>query len=986
MRRILYVVPALFALVFWSQAADSTEERLWKFRNLGKAFYENPTTQVQAVDEFKKALDLAPSSKREQLNYGLALLRGGKTKEGVEQLEKVQKQYPDLPHTYFNLGIVYKKDGDFEKAMPQFQKMVQLAPDEPISHYNLGVLLRQANKMQEAIAEFNKAIALNGNLAAPHFQLYNVYRSLGKREEMARELKLFQDLKKAQEGSATPEDMEWSDYAEIFDPIDAKPETLAAPVYDRIALAQPADQVVRAGDDYIVYSSKGAATYRAGKLAGPVAGLTDIRHIAPGDFDNDGVMDLCAVTSKGAVLYSKGKRIELPAGAGDYTQAVWIDFDHDYDLDLILLGATPKLLRNQGTAGFVDRTADFPFVKGKAVSGVHFRMMPDTKGFDVVVTYADRSAVLYRDKLAGKYEAVSLPEIAAGVTLRAVADVNQDSYLDLVTASDGVLLNRGAKKFEKSSMAWAADAFIDKQQLAVRRAPANWLRISLTGVKNLKLSQGAEVEVKAGAHYQKKVYDGAALTFDLGSRKQAETVRISWANGLIQNETNQLAGKAYVYKEAQRLSGSCPLIWTWDGTGFRFITDVLGVAPLGASNGDGTYFPVDHDEFIQIPGEALRPVNKQYEIRITEELSEVAFLDQLRLEAVDHPIAEEVYTNEKWKSQPFPEERLYGVKKRVYPVKARDDKGRDVLAKVLKSDKTHPDEFVRTDGGRAELHALELDFGAQTASDNKAVMVLHGWVDWADGSTFLAAAQESKEGLIPPYLQVRDAKGEWKTVIDDMGMPDGKPKTIAVDLTGKFLTAGNREVRIVTNLCVYWDEIFLAESNAAPTVRRSVMPVDTAAVRFRGFSANKVHPQRKQPEQFFYADSSPVSLWNPTPGHYTRYGDVKELVTDVDDRFIVMGSGDEVRLLFDGSKLPPLPAGWRRDFLLKVDGWAKDRDANTAYSQTVEPLPFHGMSQYPFSTSEKFPDDVVHRDFLQRYNVRPALRLIRPLVGSGVNR
>ena len=164
MRRILYLVPALFALVFWSQAADTTEERLWKFRNLGKAFYENPTTQVQAVDEFKKALDLAPSSKREQLNYGMALLRGGKTKEGVEQLEKVQKQYPDLPHTYFNLGIVYKKDGDFEKAMPQFQKMVQLAPDEPISHYNLGVLLRQANKLPEAVAKFNKPITLTVNL------------------------------------------------------------------------------------------------------------------------------------------------------------------------------------------------------------------------------------------------------------------------------------------------------------------------------------------------------------------------------------------------------------------------------------------------------------------------------------------------------------------------------------------------------------------------------------------------------------------------------------------------------------------------------------------------------------------------------------------------------------------------------------------------------------------------------------------------------
>jgi tetratricopeptide (TPR) repeat protein len=971
----------LLACVYWSQAADSNEEKLWSHRNLGKAFYENPTTQVQAVDEFKKALDLAPGSKREQLNYGLALLRGGKTREGIEQLEQVQKRFPELPHTYFNLGIVYKKDGDFEKALPQFERMVKLVPEEPISHYNLGVLLRQANRLPEAIAEFNKAIAIDGNLAAPHFQLFNVYRTLARRDEMTRALKAFQDLKKAQEGTATPEDMEWSDYAEIYDPIDAKPEDLAAPSFQRIPLTQPYYESIIAGDDVIVYSVQSAAVIRGGKQVATLTGLTDIRGIAAGDFNNDGAMDLCAVTGKGAVLFQKSagvyKRVDLAAGAGDFAQAIWLDFDHDYDLDLLLIGAQSKLLRNQGTAGFVDRTADFPFVKGNALSAAAYRIQPDTKGFDVIATYSDRAAVLYRDKLAGKYEAETLADLPAGLRLRAVADVNRDSYLDLA-AADGVYLNRQGRKFEKTAVGYTTDVRIEKQALLVRKVPANWLKITLTGVKNLKLSQGAEVEVKAGAHYQKQVYAGTPLLFDLGSRKQAETVRISWANGLIQNETNQLAGKAYVYKEAQRLSGSCPLIWTWNGSGFQFITDVLGVAPLGASSGDGGYLPLDHDEFIQIPGEALKAVDGKYEIRITEELSEVAYLDQLRLEALDHPADEEIFTSEKWKSPPFPVEQLYGVKKRVYPIKARDDKGRDVLASVLKSDRTHPDAFQRTDGGVAEMHALELDFGARTAPDNKALLVLHGWVDWADGSTFLAAAQESKTGLVTPYLQVRDERGQWKTVIEDMGMPDGKPKTIAVDLSGKFLTA-NREIRIVTNLCVYWDEVFLSEQVVEPTVRRTVLANSEASVRFRGFSANKVHPQRKQPEQFFYEDSSPTSLWNPTPGKYTRYGDVRELVSKVDDRFVVMGSGDEVRLLFDGASLPALPKGWRRDFLLKVDGWAKDRDANTAFGQTVEPLPFHGMSTYPYDEArEKFPDSA-YRD---EYNIRPALRLIRPLVGT----
>src|SRR5262249_32071963 len=156
-------------------------------------------------------------------------------------------------------------------------------------------------------------------------------------------------------------------------------------------------------------------------------------------------------------------------------------------------------------------------------------------------------------------------------------------------------------------------------------------------------------EVKAGTLYQKKIYDGAPLTFDLGPYAQADTVRITWPNGLIQNETKQAAGKGYTYKEAQRLSGSCPMIFTWNGKGFEFLTDVLGVAPLGASAGDGKYFPVDHDEYVYIPGERMAKEHGSYEIRITEELREVSYLDQVRLIALDHPAQVDVFTNDKFK-------------------------------------------------------------------------------------------------------------------------------------------------------------------------------------------------------------------------------------------------------------------------------------------------------------------------------------------------
>jgi hypothetical protein len=229
-----------------------------------------------------------------------------------------------------------------------------------------------------------------------------------------------------------------------------------------------------------------------------------------------------------------------------------------------------------------------------------------------------------------------------------------------------------------------------------------------------------------------------------------------------------------------------------------------------------------------------------------------------------------------------------------------------------------------------------------------------------------------------PYLQMQDAAGQWKTVNEDMGMPAGKPKTIAVEL--RFPSA-SRKVRIVTSVCVYWDEIFLSEGASLAEVRQREVPLLSAGLDFRGFSRTRVDPERKQPDTFFYDRVSSDSFWNPTPGLYTRYGDVRELLREVDDRPAILGSGDEVRLRFSAA-LPPPPAGWTRDFLLKVDGWAKDRDPNTAFSTSVEPLPFHAMSRYPYPAGEHFPDDAEHRRYRREYNTRPALRLIRPLQGT----
>ena len=657
-------------LVFGQSPND---DRLWQRRNLGKAFYENPTTHKEAVDELRQALALAPNSVREQLNYALALLRQGELEPATAELEKVQKRDPKLPHTWFNLGILYKRENEIDKAQVQFQEMIKLVPNEPVAHYQLGVIEKMKGDTTAAVAQFETARRLNPRLAAAHFQLFGLYRQAGQAEQSAAELRVFQDLKKEQEGAAVPEDVEWCQYAELYDPIDAVNTPPPAPAYREEKLADgfggPGAGVTTllGADghvDLIAWSPGRVALFRGGRALAANSGLEDlrdVRFIAAGDFDNDGLPDLCVVTSKGAALYrNTGTRFVKHAdlASGSFRTAVWIDFDHDYDEDLVLVGDDSRLLRNNGEAGFSDETRRFPFVSSRAIDAVRFDLEPDTPGFDLVVSYAGRAGVLYRDHLGGSYQATPLDALPADANGLIAADVNHDGFSDLEFAPAGLLLNR-AGRLEAAPPAprtfpatFAAADFTGNGRLDwagikedgalvvnrdITTAYGNWLEVALTGIKNAKLSMNAKVEVKAGASYEKQTYAGVPLVFRLGSHNAVDTVRITWPNGLIQNETKPPVNHVLAVKEAPRLSGSCPMIFTWNGSRFQFLTDVLGVAPLGASSGDGHYFPVDHQEYVSIPAEMLQPRDGAYEIHMTEELREVSYIDQIRLHGARPP-------------------------------------------------------------------------------------------------------------------------------------------------------------------------------------------------------------------------------------------------------------------------------------------------------------------------------------------------------------
>ena len=88
-----------------------------------------------------------------------------------------------------------------------------------------------------------------------------------------------------------------------------------------------------------------------------------------------------------------------------------------------------------------------------------------------------------------------------------------------------------------------------------------------------------------------------------------------------------------------------------------------------------------------------------------------------------------------------------------------------------------------------------------------------------------------------------------------------------------------------------------------------------------------------------------------------RYGDVTSLLQNVDDRFVIFGTGEDIDAEFSAASLPPLAAGWTRDYFFYANGFVKDMDFYEATPFTVADMPFHAMTAYPYPAAQHYPND-----------------------------
>ena len=760
---------------------------------------------------------------------------------------------------------------------------------------------------------------------------------------------------------------------------------LAPPNPPKPSLSFPADF---GGEHVLVLRNNGNGSFTE---IGSESRLDDGAHKSVGavfsDFDNDRDIDLAvARLGGGLALFTNNRdgtfsQIGAAAGlpqvgpflglcAGDYDRDGWIDLvATSWDSPL------PRFFRNDGAGRFaldVTAVANLPRGTAKPLYGCGFVDIDNDGLPDILaVNGTDKgSALLVLHNLgvdgfedAGKASGLVGMEARRGRGLGA-GDLDGDGDLDLVISNHGtaptLLRNDGGNK-------------------------NHWISVSARGLHSNRQGVGTKVEVKAGLLWQKREImsgsgylssSGMRPLFGLGRHARVDALRLLWPGGVLQDEIRLASDTSHEIKELDRKGTSCPILYAWNGSSVAFVTDFLGGSAFGYLHEPGSYNVPDTDEYVRFPEGLLQAREGRYEIHMNNQLEETIYFDRAQLVAVDHPQGTLAHPDERlMPGPPYPPFRAH-ILANARPVRAAsDEKGDDQTSRLAEMDGIYVEGFANLPfKGYAEPHTLTLDLGP--LSSPGVVLLLTGWIDYADSTSNLAASQAGIHMATPTLEALDPASGLFVEALPEMGFPAGLPKTMTVDLTGR-LPAGPTTVRIRTSMRIYWDQILVADPvRAEPRVTR--LDPGVALLRHRGFPRS-IRPAGMGPPAYDYAAEEPYVLWKVHTGAYTRFGDVRDLLLDVDDRYVITRGGDEIKLSFDAGALPPLGDGLERTFFIYADGFGKDMDVNSARPDAVEPLPYHAMPEFPYPLSAAYPLDATRLRYLTEYNTRIIETSVLPL-------
>ncbi len=709
------------------------------------------------------------------------------------------------------------------------------------------------------------------------------------------------------------------------------------------------------------------------------------------DADHDGDLDVLLIKSDAPdeLLNNDGNGTFRPLGATiglrrdrrASTGVVVADLDADRDADIVVVNASPPhdVLINDRTWQYHRGDAFGAFASASIAAAV----AGDLDGGARPVIFASDADGIARwsrspggtseaSRLGGSAQLARSPQLA-------LADVDGDGRLDLIgTGSDGRLRALAIGDVGDAQPLFTADAQpVAGWSLAVLdavngpsivampsggdRGPVIWrpgagrfafTTLTLSGsdrtsaqLRSNVSGIGAQVAARADSRwtvpntYRQQSGFGQSLqplAIGTGGLPQLDFVAITWSDGVFQTELALAPGNRRI-EETQRQLSSCPVLFAFDGRHFAFVTDLLGVGGMGTPTSPGVYDQPRPRERVLLPDGLLAARDGRYELKITEPMEEVAYIDSARLVAYDLPPGVQLVLDERKAISPpeaTGEPRFYGRER--LPVRVTTDEHEDVTRALAAADgvAAPPGRVDRRYIGLTAERTLTLEFGEPLdASAGNPILIADGWIEYPYAQTLFAAWQAHAE-YHAPTIDARGADGRWRVIRREFGYPAGMPRRMSVPL-GR-LPRGTTALRLSTTQEIYWDRLAVGYAAAVPEATAVVLPLTSAALGYTGFAHRDLHPQRRP--SYDYDRRAPLWDARRQRGMYTATGAIMELLAAEDGAVAIVGPGEEAHLAF-AAALPPLRDGWTRRFVLDARGWCKDMDLYTRDGDTVEPLP-----------------------------------------------
>jgi tetratricopeptide (TPR) repeat protein len=705
----------------------------------------------------------------------------------------------------------------------------------------------------------------------------------------------------------------------------------------------------------------------------PFSGVSGVRAFAWADFDSDGNADAAIVDGAGRLHIFHNERqgqfreVTLPANLPAIKAVGVADLDNDGVLDLVAVESSGEITNvsfDEKSGWSVKIVVAIPHAASVLAGEVQLQIadLDNNGAMDLLLSPVGAAGaanlappLIWLGDGASKF--VLLEHAGGPGSVFNVANLSGNGRLDLLglDASGQPVqgLNHGARNYH-----WQVVRPHAKQAVGDQR-------INPFGV-------GGEIEIRSGLLVQKQAISGPQLHFGLGNQTSAEVVRVVWPNGTVRAEFGVQADQEVVTE--QRLKASCPFLFAWNGNRMEFIKDAV---PWGSAiglriNTLGSAAIATTGEWYKIRRDQLVPHDGYYDLRITAELWEVYYYDRIALMTVDHPVGTEIYVDERFV---IPPQKL-GFTAVASPHKiarATDDNGQDVTELVSTLDGRALASFGKGQfQGITRDHYVEIDLGPDAPASGPLYLIAQGSIHDTESSLNVAITQGNRWHAQGMSVEVPDGHGGWRTAQSNLGFPAGRKKTVLFNLTDIFKPGTPRRVRLRTNLEIYWDCIEWASGAPAAPVKTQILDPQVADLHYRGYSViERPDPVAPAPEVPNYAAiEGTKQRWRDLIGYYTRFGDVRELLKQIDDRYVIVNSGDELSMQFPEQPAPP--TGWVRDFILVGDGWIKDGDFNSTFSKTVLPLPYHAKNLYE-TPPGRLEDEYVyqhHPEDWQNYHTR----------------